>query len=72
MKNRTLYTEALEGILVGLQQADEGQVCIKCWSLFEDGTCPDEDPIWWPLKHALRRLETMVYGIGPDGLKTIS
>lgn len=69
---RTLKAEALEGVLCYLQGAKEGQVCIKCWSLFEDGTCPDEDPVWWPLDHALRHLEKMVYGIGPNGLKTIS
>jgi hypothetical protein len=57
---RTLQDEAFEGILSYLQSQEEGEVCIKCWSLFLDGTCPDEDPIWWPLDHALRKLEGYV------------
>jgi hypothetical protein len=59
----------LEDRLAGVQPwlgEEMPQVCVKCWSVWEDATCSCSAPQWYPLNFAVGRLRGLLGVEGYD------
>jgi len=54
--------QRLEDRLIGADKVPD--VCIHCWDLF--GECSCEDPLFWPLNHAVGKIRGMLGFEGYD------
>lgn len=66
LSTRTVKDESLDSQLQYLESilnldGEETLVCILCWSVWADATCTCNTPIWWPINHALSKLQALVW-----------